>query len=150
MLNFECIEELLNLHRGQGLDLFWRDSLTCPTEEEYVHMVLGSELVSLDTEPPKDCQLTEGRDWRVVSYRRQTHDGSLIISSVNIHHSLLLSTSCCSAVPTLHSPTLPLDEPLNPPFSDYVPLVNLISVFFQIRDDYMNLQSTEVCHSSHG
>lgn len=37
-------EELLNLHRGQGLDLFWRDSLVCPTEEEYVHMVLGSTL----------------------------------------------------------------------------------------------------------
>jgi geranylgeranyl diphosphate synthase type 3 len=29
-------------------------------------------------------------------------------------------------------------------FSDYVPLVNLISVFFQIRDDYMNLQAKEV------
>lgn len=29
-------------------------------------------------------------------------------------------------------------------YSDYVPLVNLISVFFQIRDDYMNLQSAEV------
>lgn len=28
--------------------------------------------------------------------------------------------------------------------SDYVPLVNLVSIFFQIRDDYMNLQSTEV------
>jgi hypothetical protein len=28
--------------------------------------------------------------------------------------------------------------------SDYVPLVNLISVFFQIRDDYMNLHSNEV------
>jgi len=26
---------------------------------------------------------------------------------------------------------------------DYVPLVNLIGVFFQIRDDLMNLQSTE-------
>lgn len=38
------VEELLNLHRGQGMDLFWRDSLTCPTEEEYVQMVLGSEL----------------------------------------------------------------------------------------------------------
>lgn len=25
------------------MDLFWRDSLTCPTEEEYVQMVLGSE-----------------------------------------------------------------------------------------------------------
>lgn len=32
-------EELLNLHRGQGLDLFWRDSLNCPTEEEYLEMV---------------------------------------------------------------------------------------------------------------
>jgi len=32
---------------------------------------------------------------------------------------------------------------------NYVPLVNLIGVFFQIRDDLMNLQSTEVvtlCH----
>lgn len=28
--------------------------------------------------------------------------------------------------------------------SDYVPLVNLIGVFFQIRDDYFNLQSKEV------
>ena len=38
-------DELLELHRGQGLDLFWRDSLTCPTEEEYVQMVLGSTSV---------------------------------------------------------------------------------------------------------
>lgn len=29
---------------------------------------------------------------------------------------------------------------------DYIPLVNLIGVFFQIRDDLMNLQSTEVRH----
>lgn len=32
-------EELLNLHRGQGMDLFWRDTLTCPTEEDYLEMV---------------------------------------------------------------------------------------------------------------
>lgn len=32
-------EELLNLHRGQGMDLFWRDSLTCPTEDDYLEMV---------------------------------------------------------------------------------------------------------------
>ena len=31
--------ELLNLHRGQGMDLFWRDTLTCPTEDEYLEMV---------------------------------------------------------------------------------------------------------------
>ena len=42
-LEADIPEELLNLHRGQGMDLFWRDSLTCPTEEEYVQMVLGSK-----------------------------------------------------------------------------------------------------------
>ncbi len=31
--------ELLNLHRGQGMDLFWRDTLTCPTEDDYLEMV---------------------------------------------------------------------------------------------------------------
>lgn len=31
--------ELINLHRGQGLDLFWRDTLTCPTEADYLEMV---------------------------------------------------------------------------------------------------------------
>lgn len=32
-------EELLRLHRGQAMDLYWRDTLTCPTEEEYFEMV---------------------------------------------------------------------------------------------------------------
>lgn len=32
-------EELINLHRGQGMDLFWRDSLTCPSEADYLEMV---------------------------------------------------------------------------------------------------------------
>ncbi|KAI4194029.1 MAG: hypothetical protein LQ350_008020 [Teloschistes chrysophthalmus] len=27
-------EELLNLHRGQGMDLYWRDTMTPPTEGE--------------------------------------------------------------------------------------------------------------------
>ncbi|KAG6851581.1 hypothetical protein C0991_007935, partial [Blastosporella zonata] len=60
-------EELLSLHRGQGLELFWRDSLQCPTEEEYISMVNNN----------------------------------------------------------------------------YIPLVNLIGIYFQIRDDLMNLESTE-------
>ncbi|KHN94000.1 geranylgeranyl diphosphate synthase [Metarhizium album ARSEF 1941] len=32
-------EELINLHRGQGMELHWRDSLHCPTEDEYMRMV---------------------------------------------------------------------------------------------------------------
>ena len=34
------IEELLNLHRGQGHDIYWRDQCECPTEEQYKGMVL--------------------------------------------------------------------------------------------------------------
>ena len=32
-------EELLNLHRGQGIELYWRDTLQPPTEAEYLQMV---------------------------------------------------------------------------------------------------------------
>ena len=34
------VSELLNLHRGQGQDILWRDSGQCPTEDEYRAMVI--------------------------------------------------------------------------------------------------------------
>ncbi|EMD33194.1 hypothetical protein CERSUDRAFT_160767 [Gelatoporia subvermispora B] len=83
--------ELLSLHRGQGLELLWRDSLSCPTEEEYVAMV-------------------------------NDKTGGLFRVAVK------LMMACA---------TSNFDV-------DYLPLVNMIGVYFQIRDDYMNLQSTEV------
>ncbi|KAI0785846.1 terpenoid synthase [Abortiporus biennis] len=83
-------DELLNLHRGQGLELLWRDSLQCPTEEEYIGMVNNKTggLLRVAIKLMMGCSTT----------------------NINV---------------------------------DYVPLVNLIGVFFQIRDDYMNLQSTQ-------
>ncbi|KAH9892273.1 terpenoid synthase [Xylariomycetidae sp. FL2044] len=57
-------EELLNLHRGQGMDLFWRDTLTCPTEEDYLEMVgnktgglfrLAIKLMQAESSTPIDC-----------------------------------------------------------------------------------------------
>lgn len=36
-------EKMLELHRGQGKDIYWRDSYTCPTEEEYIMMVKESK-----------------------------------------------------------------------------------------------------------
>ncbi|EUB61810.1 Geranylgeranyl pyrophosphate synthase [Echinococcus granulosus] len=33
-------EQMVNLHRGQGLDIYWRCSLKCPSEEEYKDMVI--------------------------------------------------------------------------------------------------------------
>jgi len=83
-------EELINLHRGQGLDLLWRDTLSCPSEEEYVAMV-------------------------------NDKTGGLFRIAVK----LLMATA-----------TTNTDV-------DYIPLVNLVGVYFQIRDDYMNLQSDE-------
>ncbi|KAH9821515.1 isoprenoid synthase domain-containing protein [Melampsora americana] len=32
-------DEITALHRGQGIDLYWRDSFVCPTEEEYLLMI---------------------------------------------------------------------------------------------------------------
>ncbi|KAG0660986.1 geranylgeranyl pyrophosphate synthetase [Monosporozyma unispora] len=34
-------EELCNLHRGQGLDIYWRDNNVIPTEEQYFNMVIN-------------------------------------------------------------------------------------------------------------
>ena len=34
------VQELLNLHRGQGQDILWREQCKCPTEEQYVHVCM--------------------------------------------------------------------------------------------------------------
>lgn len=58
------MDELINLHRGQGMDLFWRDTLTCPTEEDYLEMVgnktgglfrLGIKLMQAESKSLVDC-----------------------------------------------------------------------------------------------
>ncbi|EIM86252.1 terpenoid synthase [Stereum hirsutum FP-91666 SS1] len=81
-------EELLNLHRGQGMEMIWRDSLQCPTEAEYLLMISNKT-------------------------------GGLFRLAVK----LLMAYS-----------TTNVDV-------DYIPLVNLLGEYFQVRDDYMNLDS---------
>ncbi|KAL0068944.1 hypothetical protein AAF712_003937 [Marasmius tenuissimus] len=82
--------ELLALHRGQGLEILWRDALRCPNEEEYIDMV-------------------------------NNKTGGLLRVGIK------LMMACATTNLNV----------------DYVPLVNLIGVHFQIRDDLMNLQSPE-------
>jgi len=36
------MEQLLELHRGQGMDIFWRDNFICPTEADYKTMTIRS------------------------------------------------------------------------------------------------------------
>lgn len=33
-------EQLIELHRGQGMDIYWRDAVKCPSEDAYRQMVL--------------------------------------------------------------------------------------------------------------
>jgi len=87
-------DELLSLHRGQGQEILWRDSLRCPSEEEYIRMV-------------------------------NNKTGGLLRIGIK------LMMACCTTNTEVN----------------YVPLVNLIGVFFQIRDDLMNLLSAE--YTSH-
>ncbi len=33
-------EQMLELHRGQGMEIYWRDNVQCPTESEYRQMII--------------------------------------------------------------------------------------------------------------
>ncbi len=100
-------EELCNLHRGQGMDLFWRDTLTCPSEDDYLEMV-GNKTGGLFRLAVQLMQAESSNDKFVI----------------------------------------PLPPPIKKPPPNtsprhFVPLVNTIGLLFQIRDDYMNLSSSE-------
>jgi geranylgeranyl diphosphate synthase type 3 len=84
------VYELLNLHRGQGHDIMWRDNLQCPSEEEYCEMVLDKT-------------------------------GGLFRLTVGL----------IQAFATKNEST------------DFRPLVNNLGLYFQIRDDLVNLSDEE-------
>ncbi|KAL4789117.1 isoprenoid synthase domain-containing protein [Aspergillus venezuelensis] len=79
-------DELLRLHQGQGMELYWRDSLICPTEDQYLDMVANKT-------------------------------GGLFRLAIK-----LMQIESKEA-------------------RDFVPLVDLLGMIFQIRDDYQNLKS---------
>ena len=36
-------DQLIELHRGQGMEIWFRDTYTCPTQDQYVELVNKSE-----------------------------------------------------------------------------------------------------------
>lgn len=110
-------DELLNLHRGQGMDLFWRDTLTCPSEADYLEMV-GNKTGGLFRLAIKLMQAESGRDLYVV-----------FPHPPDLHP--------CSPAP----PQLLMHLNKN---SDCVSLVNTIGLLFQILDDHLNLKSARL------
>jgi len=107
-------EELVNLHRGQGMDLFWRDTLTVPSEDDYLEMV-GNKTGGLFRLAVRLMQAESASDRYVI----------------------LLSSPSSS----LTLPPKSKTPPTNIGPSDCVPLVSLIGTIYQIRDDYLNLLS---------
>eukprot|EP00475_Leptophrys_vorax_P026533 TRINITY_DN3750_c0_g1_i3.p1 TRINITY_DN3750_c0_g1~~TRINITY_DN3750_c0_g1_i3.p1 ORF type:complete len:185 (+),score=50.99 TRINITY_DN3750_c0_g1_i3:557-1111(+) len=81
--------EMLHLHQGQGMDIYWRDFYLCPTMEQYKLMVSNKT-------------------------------GGLFRLTVGIMQALANDES-----------------------ADIVELVDLLGLFYQIRDDYVNLTSEE-------
>jgi geranylgeranyl diphosphate synthase, type III len=88
------VSELLNLHRGQGYDILWRDQVRCPTEDEYLSMVSDKT-------------------------------GGLFRLAVGL----------LQAFSTRHTD------------SDFTKLVNDLAMYFQIRDDFINLADEEYMKS---
>lgn len=66
------VASMMKLHFGQGLELYWRDNKKCPTEEEYLEMVVCKtgelfklgvtimECVSINRGMSLDVHITEG------------------------------------------------------------------------------------------
>lgn len=103
------IDEMINLHRGQGLDLLWRDTLQCPTEEEYVEMVRN----------------------KTGGLLRIAGGLMMIWSAAYAAKDAAGNTDSARSSEAQSKPTAP----------DLLPLLDLIGLLFQIRDDYMNLDS---------
>lgn len=124
--NPECVgiytEELLNLHRGQGMDLFWRDTLTCPSEEDYLEMV-GNKTGGLFRLAVK-----------LMCAESPSHNFPSAPPAAGVDRPA-----------DLRGPTAPDEKCVTPDGkTDYIPLVNTIGLLFQILDDYRNL-----CHPTY-
>jgi geranylgeranyl diphosphate synthase type 3 len=81
-------KQLLELHRGQGMDIYWRDAVVCPSEHQYRQMVMRK---------------TGGLFGLAVELMQLYSDNTI----------------------------------------DFMPLLNILGLHFQIRDDYANLLSEE-------
>jgi geranylgeranyl diphosphate synthase type 3 len=88
------LEELLNLHRGQGMELYWRENLICPSELEYINMVSDKT-------------------------------GGLFRLAVRLLIAESPWTSACRP--------------------EYLSLVDIVGIIFQILDDYRNAADEAYC-----
>jgi geranylgeranyl diphosphate synthase type 3 len=125
-------EELINLHRGQGMDLYWRDTLTCPTEQEYLQMVSNKT----------------GGLFRLAIRIMQAESSVLNSSSTEVPSGSIPRASYAEpATSRVHGLTSSAGPSSSASASastrsSCIPLINTIGLLFQILDDLLNLQSS--------
>jgi len=124
----ECLTiftgEMLNLHRGQGRDIFWRTTSYIASEEEYRQMVCDKTgglfrlaIRFLQVLSP----LTEERMERRITAASEDDTGGSISSANSINRAMSASVFTAS--------------------SDFTVLADQLACYFQIRDDLINLAS---------
>jgi geranylgeranyl diphosphate synthase type 3 len=127
-------EELDNLHRGQGLDIAWRETSVCPTLAEYEMMVIG-----------KTGGLFRLTVRLMMEMKRFFQPPSTIAGDAEQY--LPTSEACSPLSSSLEASSD--DSELTPKVEDLqqslLSLVEGFGVLFQILDDYKNLR----CASYH-
>ena len=106
------IEELLELHRGQGMDIYWRDSYTCPTEDEYKEMVQRSKCVL-----PLNgiiCRQHRSTSWKLVYFevalvsqskkkkKKKNNNNNNTFPTILVFQNAVISGNTCSQFTSLH------------------------------------------------
>eukprot|EP00045_Choanoeca_perplexa_P012535 m.137203 g.137203 ORF g.137203 m.137203 type:complete len:550 (+) comp16046_c0_seq1:64-1713(+) len=109
-------------HRGQGLEIYWRDNRYCPTLDEYVEMVKGK--TSTPFVMAAELFFLHATDLRLKAF-------------ACLQPVLGLARAVMTKLDQIFETTLA--TPLQSPQQQVLELFDLTGVFFQIRDDYINL-----------
>lgn len=154
-------EEMVELHEGQGMDIFWRDTCCCPTLDEYDEMVtkktgglfrLALRLMLVLAAPHSAVGVVQKANRENILSSSQVSESSMFLSDED----LSLSPSCgvkISGALTFSAST-PASAPSTPTGSENTPsvgklpidlirLFELLGVYFQVVDDLLNICSSE-------
>jgi len=121
-----CIEDILELHRGQGMDIFWRDNFTCPSEADYKIMTIRSNIICIVM-----CNIICNIMCTFIP--RGIH---MYVYKGNIN--IFAETG------GLFNLAVRLMKLFSTYEADFSSLIATLGLYFQIRDDYCNLCLSEV------
>jgi geranylgeranyl diphosphate synthase type 3 len=130
------VQELLNLHRGQGQDILWREECRCPTEEQYRQMVLDKTgglfrlavgLMQAIATSPSSSSSSGGNGGGSSSSSSSGTTSGADGGNGSTSHPSPSGDGGCTAMGSAGA--------------DFTTLLNRLALYFQIRDDFLNVSS---------